>query len=190
VTLERFDFHVRDLVLAERGFVQERLVARIARKVPGPVVISAVDVQAHGRLERSAAHLAHCLVVQLVPEPDVIVQLILVFELGQAQVAVQMHGGPLWVLVELQVERVPHLGRERLAALRALRRLDLIARVPQHVDLALEPSQAHPAPVHRRVAERLLWTVDFHQVIDGRVDGLESGDAAQRTLGGGRDAVS
>jgi len=121
LTLKRFDFHVRDLVFAERGFIQERFVARLARKVPGPVVISAVDVQAHGRLERSAAHLAHCLVVQLVPETDVIVQLILVFELGQAQVAVQVHGGPLRVLVELQVERVPHLGRERLAALRALR---------------------------------------------------------------------
>jgi len=102
---------------------------------------------------------------------------------------VQVHGGPLRVLVELQVECVPHLGRERLAALRALRRLDLVARVPQHVDLALEPGQANPAPVHRRVVERLPRTVRFHQVIDGRPVGLESGGAAQRTLGGGRDVV-
>lgn len=108
VALKRLDVHVRDLVFFERGPVQERLVARLAREVPGPVVVPPVDVQAHGRLESAAAHLANRLVVQLVPEPNVIVQVIFVVELGQTQVTVQVHELVFRVLVELQVERVAH----------------------------------------------------------------------------------
>jgi len=93
--------------------------------------------------------------------------------------------------VKLQVERVPHLGRERLFALRAMRRLDLVARVPQHVDLAFEPGQTHPTPIHGRVAEVFTRTVRVHKVVYGCFDGRERGGgvATQRTLGSGGDIL-
>jgi len=179
VTLERLDVHVRDLVLFQSGFVEERLVAQAAREVARPVMVPAVYVQAHGRLESAAAHLAHGFVVEFVPESDVVVQVVLVLELGQTQIAVQVHRRAPRVLVELQVERVAHFRRERLVARLAVRRLDLVARVSQHVYLALEARLAHAAPVHGGVAERFPRTVRVHQMADdGRA--VRELDAAQR----------